>query len=318
MALKTVFLLLLAAALAGAQDIRVGIIGTDTSHATAFTKFFNDDASPDHVSGARVVAAFKGGSPDVESSRTRVDKFAGEMQSKYKIEFVPAISALCGKVDAIMLESVDGRTHLPQAREAFACGKPVFIDKPLASTLEDAREIAALAQKARVPWFSTSSLRFSAIADALKKEQVRGADTWGPGPVEPHHQLDLSWYGIHAVELLYTIMGPGCSEVSRMAGGTSEAGSDVIAAKWKDGRTATVRLIRPYGAFGANVLRPDGSVARSPERDDVGYGDMLKQVVEFFRTGKPPVANEETLEIFAFMDAAQRSKDSGGTAVKLR
>ncbi len=309
--------LLLAAALAAsAEDLRIGIVGTDTSHAVEFTRILNDAAAPDHVPGGRVVAAYKGGSPDVESSRTRVEKFAETLRSQYQVEFVPEIAGLCGKVDAVLLESVDGRAHLPQAREVFRCGKPVFIDKPLAASLEDARAIAALAGQAGVPWFSTSSLRYSAAA-ALKSNPVLGAGVWGPGPVEPHHQLDLSWYGIHAVELLYTLMGTGCEEVTRFSGGTAEAGSDVIAARWKDGRTATVRTIRPYGQFGAIALRPDGSVARSPEKDEVGYPSLLRVVVEFFRTRTPPVPNEETLEIFSFMDAAQRRKEQGGRPVKL-
>src|SRR5918911_5272931 len=100
-------------------DLRLGIVGTDTSHSTAFTKLFNDPAAPNHLPGARVVAAYKGGSPDVESSRTRVDKFADELQTKYGVEIVPDIPTLCSKVDAVLLESVDGRVHLEQAKRIF-------------------------------------------------------------------------------------------------------------------------------------------------------------------------------------------------------
>ncbi len=309
--------ILLATLVAWAADLRIGIIGTDTSHAVEFTRIFNDASAADHVAGGRVVAAFKGGSPDVESSRTRIEKFAETLRSRYQVEFVPEIGALCGKVDAILLESVDGRAHLPQAREAFRCGKPVFIDKPLASTLEDARAIAALGRETGVSWFSSSSVRYSPIALALKGTENRGVDTWGPGPLEPHHALDLSWYGIHAVELLYTLMGPGCEQVTRISGGTDQEGSDVLVARWKDGRLATVRTLRPYGKFGANVLRPDGSMAHAPEEEG-GYEGLLRQVIEFFRTGKPPVPNQETLEIFSFLDAAQRSKLGGGEPVRLR
>src|ERR1043166_9625348 len=97
---------------AAAADLRLGIVGTDTSHATEFTKLLNGGV----VQGARVVAAYKGGSPDVESSRTRVDRFAQELQQKWSVEFVPDIPSLCAKVDAILIESVDGRAHLAQAR----------------------------------------------------------------------------------------------------------------------------------------------------------------------------------------------------------
>jgi len=122
------------------QPIRVGLIGLDTSHVIAFTKVLNDPSSPDHVPGMRVVAAFKGGSPDVESSRTRIEGFTAELRDKWKVEIVADIPTLCRKVDAVLLESVDGRPHLEQVKPVLAAKKPVFIDKPLASTLEDARE----------------------------------------------------------------------------------------------------------------------------------------------------------------------------------
>jgi Oxidoreductase family, NAD-binding Rossmann fold len=290
-------------------EIRVGIIGTDTSHVPAFTKMLNDKASPDHVPGARVVAAFKGGSPDVESSITRVDKFAEEIRTKYGVEIVPDIETLLQKVDAVLIESVDGRAHLPQARKVIAAKKPLFIDKPLASTLDDARAIAKLAKEAGVPWFSTSSLRYG----ATKHPDATGAITWGPGPYEEHHQLELSWYAIHPIELLYALLGPGCVEVTRV----STESADDITCRWKDGRLGTVRAIRPSSAYGSVVFRGKQAVV-SPPNQSPGYPPLVRDIVKFFETRVPPVPNEETLEIFAFMDAAQRSKDAGGRPMKLR
>jgi hypothetical protein len=309
---KPAILIMLAAA-AGAAEIRLGIVGTDTSHVTAFTRAFHDKAAPDHVPGIRVVAAWKGGSPDVESSRTRVDKYADELASKWGVEIVPEIKGMCGKVDGFLLESVDGRTHLPQAKQIFECGKPVFIDKPLASTLDDAREIARLAKQAGVPWWTASSLRYSEIVSSVKMDQPGGAITWGPGPLEEHHQLDLSWYAIHPIEMLYTLMGTGCEEVTRVF--TNDA--DVVVGRWKDGRLGTVRANRPYSGYGAVVFKGK-EVKQSAPDAKAGYGPLLKEIARFFETKTPPVPVEESLEIFAFMDAAQRSKDAGGAPVKLR
>ena len=120
--MKTPLLLFSFAALATSADLRLGIVGTDTSHVTAFTRTLNDPMAPDHIPGARVVAAFKGGSPDVESSRTRVDRFADELRAKWNVEFAPDIPSLCAKVDGVLLESVDGRAHLAQARQIIAPG----------------------------------------------------------------------------------------------------------------------------------------------------------------------------------------------------
>ena len=310
---KLTAILIFCAIPAAAATLRLGIIGTDTSHVTAFTEILNDESSPDHVPGGQVVAAYKGGSPDIESSATRVDKFADELRTKWKVRFFTNIAEMCRNVDAVLLESVDGRVHLAQVRAVIAAHKPVFIDKPLASTLEDAREIDRLARAAGVPWFSSSSLRFGEIAETMKFADATGVETWGPGPLEPHHQLDLAWYAIHPIELLYALMGPGCEEVSR----TYTPDADLIVGRWKDGRIGAVRALRPYSDYGAVVFRPK-QILESPSRPADSYRPLLVEVMKFFETGQPPVSNQETLEIFAFMDAAQRSKDEGGRPMRLR
>jgi hypothetical protein len=282
------------------------MIGTDTSHATEFTKTLNDRAAKDHIGGAIIVAAYKGGSPDVEESRSRVDRFATELREKYSVRFVDRISEMCGSVDGFLLESVDGRTHLAQMKELLGCGKPVFIDKPLASSWSDAVEIARLAASAGIPWFSASSLRFSDI-ESLKKTPVKGAMIWAPGPIEPHQPLDLSWYGIHGAEMLFTLMGRGCVQVTR----STSKDADVVTGLWADGRIGTVRVDRPHSKYGAVVFRSDETVDALPSVA-VDYPRLVSQIVRFMTTRTPPVPNAETLEIFAFLDAAQRSKDAGG------
>jgi hypothetical protein len=292
-----------------AADLRLGVIGTDSSHAVAFATLLNGGKIP----GAKIVAAYKGGSSDVESSRTRVDRFAEELHTKFAVEFVDNIPALANKVDGILLLSVDGRKHLPQVKAALALKKPIFIDKPLASTLADAREIDRLAKAANVPWFSASSLRYSDIVSSVEGPGILGVMTWGPGPFEEHHQLDLSWYAIHPIEVLFTLMGSGCEEVTRISGADSEE----ITCKWKDGRLGTVRALRPYGTYGAVVFRKDG-VQLSPSKPHTDYEGLVREMVKFFETGKPPVPNADTMEIIAFMDAAQRSKEAGGKPEKLK
>jgi predicted dehydrogenase len=297
-------------------DIRVGIIGTDTSHVTAFTRLLNDKSDPSHVPGARVVAAFKGGSPDVDASRTRIDRFAAELKDKWGVEFVDSIEALCEKVDAVLLESVDGRPHLNQVRPVFTAKKRVFIDKPFTASYADAREIVRLARESGVPFFSSSSLRFVADVQALKNNEkhggLTGAFTFGPENLEPHHP-DLFWYGIHAVEMLYTLLGPGCDQVTRVK---TESG-DTVVGRWKDGRIGTMRgLIHGRQDYGAVAFGMKAVLATPvPMKSD--YRGLLVEVVKFFQTGVPPVHPDETLEIMAFMEAAEMSKVRGGAPVAL-
>ena len=295
-----------------AQELKIGIVGTDTSHVIAFTKILNDPSSPDYLPGARIVGAYKGGSKDLPESASRVDGYATELRTKWGVQFYSDVANLAKRVDAVLLTSVDGRVHLEQARAIIAAKKPLFIDKPLAATLADAREIAGLAKEAGVPWFSASSYRFGELGTSMKFEDARGVTTWGPGPLEEHHALDLAWYAIHPVELLFTLMGPGCETVTRMVG----KDADVVTGLWKDGRIGTVRALRPYGTYGAVVYR-EKTVVESKAKTVEGYRPLLVEIIKFFETKQPPVPNEETLEIFAFLDAAQRSKQQGGAPVKL-
>ncbi|MGH9719887.1 MAG: Gfo/Idh/MocA family protein [Bryobacteraceae bacterium] len=297
-------------------DLRLGLIGADTSHTVAFTNLLNNPSAEGHVPGARVVAAYKGESriPAAPANPHRADRFAAELESKFGIEIVPDIATLCKKVDAVLLESNDGRLHLKQAKEVIAARKPMFIDKPLAATLEDAREIARLAAEAGVPWFSSSGHRFSAMSRSMKFADATSVVVWGASPLEPLFPLDLAWYGIHSIEGLYTLMGPGCEEVTRVVG----RDSDVITGRWKDGRTGVFHAMRTGGGSGAVVFRPKAVVQSDPKPAGGGYEPLVREIVKFFQTRTPPVPAAETLEIVAFMDAAQRSKAAGGQPMRLR
>lgn len=297
-----------------APKIKAGIIGLDTSHVVAFTKALNDPKAKGEFAGVRVTAAFPGGSPDIASSRDRVQGYTKELRGKYGVEIVDSIDALLSKVDVVMLESVDGRPHLEQVIPVFKARKPVFIDKPVAGSLADAIKIFHLAKEHNVPCFSSSSLRFSPGILGMKNDAkvgpVRGCDAFGPAHLEEHHP-DLFWYGVHGVEVLFTIMGTGCQKVTRV----QTPGTDFVTGVWKDGRIGTFRGIRDgasgYGAmvFGAKSVARSGSYA--------GYEPLVAEICKFFRTGKPPVSAEETIEIFAFMEAADESKRRRGTPIAI-
>jgi hypothetical protein len=308
-------LILLLAGTLAATDLKLGLIGLDTSHVVAFTELLNNPSNPKHVAGARVVAAYPGGSPDVEASSSRLAKFTEQLKTKYGVEIVPDIPTLLEKVDAVLLESVDGRVHLEQVRPVLAAHKRVFIDKPLASTYADTKEIARLGRETGTPWFSASSERYNPLVTQIETPPILGAFTWGPSEIEPHHQLELSWYGIHAVEMLYALMGTGCESVTN----TSTPDADFVVGRWKDGRVGAVRGARGpgYYHFGAVAYTPQGSKQAEAVKGTF-YGNLLADIVKFFQGGAAPVANSETIEEFAFMDAAQRSKDAGGAPMRLR
>jgi hypothetical protein len=297
-----------------AETIRLGMIGLDTSHVIAFTRLINDPAAKDHVPGAKVVAAFKGGSPDIEASWSRIDRFTEQLQKDFGIQLVDSIEELCEQVDAILLMSVDGRPHLEQARPVIQAGKPLFIDKPLAGSLRDAIEIARLAKAEGVPWFSSSSYRYYDSLVELKNRdlgEIRGAISYGPCSYEPRHP-DLFWYGVHATEALFTVLGAGCETVVR----TATPDTDVVTGVWADGKVGTFRGLRNASTPHKVILFGTKEVAE--QKGGGGYGGLVREIIQFLKTGVPPIDPEETIEMFAFMEAADESKRRGGHPVQIR
>jgi len=283
-------------------------------------EFFGTEAAlafnTGYMAKVKIVAAYPGGSADIPSSANRVGNFTKQLKGM-GIEIVDSIPALLEKVDVVLLESVDGRPHLQQVIPVFKAGKPVFIDKPLAGSLADVLAIAQLGKIYKTPWFCSSSLRFSPgileyRGEHKKTGKVYGVSAWGPCSLESHHP-DLYWYGIHGCETLYTIMGAGCQTVSRVQTDTGE----FVTGVWSDGRIGTFRGLRSpgkggYGAFvfGTKGMAQSGSYA--------GYLPLVERIAEFFHTHKLPVSNEETIELYAFMEAADESKRQGGKPVSMK
>jgi len=258
-----------------AGDLRIGIIGLDTSHATAFTKDFNAPEPREAVRGMRVVVAHPMGSADIESSTSRREAITEQVAAQ-GVEIVDSVAAVLDQADCVLLETA----------------------------------IYALAERAGVPIFSSSALRWGTEPQAVRAGaigRVRGCDTYGPCTLEPTHP-DFFWYGIHGIEMLVTCLGPGCAEVTRVG---AEDG-DVVVGRWTDGRLGTfrgMRPLKPFGgvAFGVQEVRSLG--------DNPGYGPLAREIAAFFRTGKPPVPAAETIEIYAIMEAAHESGRRGGMPV---
>lgn len=296
----------------GAEVLRAGIIGCDTSHVPAFTRLIND---PD-ASGARaqveVVVAYPGGSPDLAESRDRVEEYTEQIRSA-GVEIVDSIDKLVERCDVILIESVDGRVHLDQFRKA-ARGKPVFIDKPAAAALADVLRIGEVAKQTGTPLFSSSALRYcesiTPLKAAAQKERLLGCTVASPYRIEPTHS-DFFWYGVHGVESLFTLMGTGCEEVRC----TETESAAVVVGQWNDGRLATYRGIKQgktdyyFVTFGEQTITQGRGIS--------GYQPLVEEICKFFVSGKAPVSWDETVEIFTFMEAAKVSRERNGEPVRL-
>lgn len=300
------------------KTLRIGIIGLDTSHSSSFSKILNNPKTEyKEFQSCKVIAAYPNGSREIKESLESVPKITEQVKQQ-GVEIVPTIEALLTKVDAVLLESNDGRVHLEQAIPVLKAGKPLFVDKPIAGDLADVIAIFEAAKHFQTPVFSSSSLRYTDGAKKIRSGEIGeiiGCDAYSPCPVESTHP-DFYWYGIHGVETMYTIMGPGCESVIRV----NTPNTDLAVGTWKEGKVGTFRGRRKannsyqggYGgtAFGTKGVAQIGSFS--------GYEPLLVEVIQFFRTGKPPVSNAESTEIYTFMTAADISKAKGSVPVKLQ
>ncbi len=290
----------------GDKIFRIGIIGLDTSHAIAFTKEFNSETPTEELAGMRVVAAYPKGSPDIESSVSRVPGYTQQVR-EMGVEIVESIDQLLERVDGVLLETNDGRPHLEQALPVLRAHKPVFVDKPTAGSLADAVAIFLAAEKYQTPVFSSSSLRFVTGAQKARSGAVgdiMGCDAFSPCPLEPTHP-DLYWYGIHGAETLFTVMQTGCETVRRV----STPQTDVVVGTWPHGRIGTLRGIRAgKQGYGGRAFGTDGILDIG---DYEGYLPLIIHIAEFFRTGQPPVSTGRNAGNLRLHDRCRREQTAG-------
>ncbi len=297
---------------------RVGIVDWDTSHVVQFTMRLNHIEDIDEEqwidSEYRVVAGYVG-----ESEITDDDRMAEyeEKLTGWGVETVDEVEDLVDMVDVVCVESQSGLVHLERARPFIEAGIPTYIDKPFVIDVQDGLALKDLAEENDVPIFSSSSLRYAPeVVDAQQDEEgvgeVVGAHAYSPASLHDANP-GLAHYGIHGVETLYALMGPGCVELSCM----SEEGGEVSVGRWADGRTASMRGTRAGAhAYGFTVWG-DAGVRSERISTTYIYRELLKRIVEMWETGEADLDIDETIEIAAFIAAAWKSANNGGEVVEL-
>jgi hypothetical protein len=295
---------------ARANSLRVGIVGLSV-HSAAFSKILNDPQKAGDLDGVRVETLYHPtGNPDVDFTEEQLKTFEKDVR-EMRVRVVGSMEEMLALSDVVMIETNDGRPHLSEALPALKAGKPTFIDKPIAENLSSVLRIYDLAKQMKVPIFSSSALRYVDNMTSIAKEEVLGASTYSPAALEKSH-TDLFWYGIHAVEPLFAVMGKECREVTHIHHTDRE---DLIVGFWDNDRVGSVRGIRKgRGGFGGTVFTEKNIIQLD---SFTGYRNLVVQIVQFFKTRIPPVPAEETLAIYAFMEAAMESKKSGGKRVSL-
>lgn len=292
------------------KELRVGLVGLSV-HSAAFSQILNDPAKASDLNGCKMVALYHPkGNPDVDFTQEQLKKFEADIR-QMGVKIVSSMKEMLDMVDVVMIETNDGRPHYEEVLPAIKARKPVFVDKPVAEDLAGVIKIYDLAKKSGVPIFSSSALRYVDNATKINKAEVLSAFTYSPAALEKSH-TDLFWYGIHGVELLYAVMGSGCREVMQLQHTDAE---DQVTGYWDRDRVGTFRGIRSgKRSFGGTVFTTNDIITLDTF---TGYRSLVVKAVEFFKTGKSPVSPEETIEIYAFMEAAMESKRKGGVKISI-
>ena len=312
------------------EPVRVGVLGFDSYQAIAFTQLFHKPPAdnPD-IAGLRVVAAWPGGSPDIEKTLEDIERWRPRFVEQ-GVTIVDSVEAVLEQSDAVIIMSVDGRAHPELAKRALEAKKPAYIGRPMAASLDDVIKMFQLAEKHKTPLFSCSQHRFSpgfiGMRDHPEVGKVQGCNVFGGIENEPHHP-DFFWHSIHSFETLYTIMGPGAVTVTR----ASTPATELVTGVWADGRIGTYRGIGEgkvkYSAlvFGDEGVAPAGKYGYAapvggvvPEGRYKGYEGVATEIAKFFKTQQLPIPPSETIELWAFMEAAHESKRQGGVPVKVQ
>lgn len=290
------------------RDVKVGIIGLDSSHTPEFVRLIQGEEKK--MEGLRVEKAMRFASPF--QAEFGQDERQAKIE-KWGVRMCRSVEETVDGMDAVFVEINDPAQHLHYFEQVAGLGIPVFLDKPLAGTLNDGLKIVELAAKHRTNVWSASSLRFI--------PGLAAARTKAPDPVcaniygalgKAASGSDLIWYGVHAVEMLNAVMGSGARSVRAL----SDDNGVVISVQYGNGRRGVVECNSNLYQYGGRLQRQD-AFAVFDSVGEIFYVYLLQEIRQWLAGGPAPVSMSDALEILAILDAAERSILSEGDSVSI-
>lgn len=279
--------------------IRIGIVGSDNSHAIAYSKLTNID----RCVGDRAQVTTIWGEDEARTA---------EVAEKGNIpEIVTSLHKLVDQVDAAIVVDRHGDLHAEHALPFLLEGKPVFVDKPFAIDLADCRRMLNAAKQARAAITSLSSLSVSPDTVAMRAEQL-GTIRLGQfaGPCDFGSEYGGAYfYATHLIELALTLIGEKVSGLQ-----ANRAGNTVVVnAIWNNDAIGTLGYFKDAKYhFHASMFGTDGMANSEIRVGDSGYTEALKVAVDMFETGKNPISNRRLLLPIVMTEAIVRSLDRDG------
>ena len=287
------------------SDLRIGIVGLDTSHSIEFTRRIQAPDCPEdqRVAGMKVHTCLRFETPFQDAAG--LDERTRQME-QWGVKVTEDLEECVSDVDALLVEINDPAYHLEYFRKVLPLGKPFFLDKPLADTMAAATSVLDEGEAAGARFFSASSLRFvpqlSQACEAVASPTM--ASVYGPLGKAPAGS-SVVWYGVHAFEMLERALGRGAKAVH-----THPDGLGVVVTVDYEGKRGVVELTEGAWIYGG-VLRTPSEAAPFVVDMDYAYRDLLRKIHLFFTTGTMPVGLEDTAEIMSLLDAAEASLQSG-------
>lgn len=288
------------------NQIRVAVVGLDTSHSIEFTRRLQAPDCPENqkVPGMQVVSCLRFATPFQNEDGLNARQ---KQMEAWGVRVTARFDEAVADCDAIMIEINDPAYHLEYFKQCAGLGKPLFLDKPMADTLPNAGKIAKLAKDQQLRMFSASSLRFTPqLKEACGKVPAPlFAGAYGPLGQAPAGS-SVVWYGVHTYEMLERIMGPGATRVFAR----NHPSGVVVQVEYPNGRYGLIELTKDAFVYGGCLRTKE---AAAPYVVDMAraYSDELVEVAKFFAGGNSPVALDDTLEIMRLFDATERSLQSG-------
>ena len=295
------------------KEIKVALIGLDTSHTIEFARRIQAaDCPPEHkITGLVVSACLRFETPfQKEEGLNARQKTLEGWGIKVTTDFDEAVKGC----DAIMIEINDPAYHLEYFKKCAVLGKPVFLDKPLADNIENGLEIVRLAKENKIKAISASPLRFDAnlIKACEELPEPTQVNVYGPLGIAPAGS-SIVWYGVHAFEMLEKAIGKGSACIT-----VRSDGAGVVAiVDYPDKRRGVVELTKGAWVYGG-TLRDSKAAVSYLVAGGTFYTSLMKDVEKFFRTGEANFSLEDTVEVMAMLDAAERSLKSGRTETVYR
>ena len=289
-------------------DLKVTIIGLDTSHAVEFPRRLQAPDWPEEqrVQGMRVEKCLRFLTPFTDE---KVLAGRQELLESWGVRVTEDFDEAVAGADALILSINDATYHLEYFKRSVEVGVPIFLDKPMADSVESAQKIVEVADKHSTPFFTSSSYRFApelvrAGSEVLRPSQ---AAVYGPLGIAPAGSSIL-WYGVHSFEMLESLLGTGAEAVTAV----KDKQGAVVHVAYDDDRRGTVTLTEGVYQYGG-VVRDSENVFPMVMSSSPPYRELVEQMLGFFKGGPEPVMINHSMEIMKLLIATQKSYDSGNT-----